>query len=594
MKLFETSWNQDFKYWERVYNPSTGKSEVHEILGKTEYYVWDPKGLYTGLIDGRKYTKRLGSGKDAQDKYGVCKPLYRNIRDHYWKEGTFNTNPRIWYLDIETRSGKRFLHRIRKDRDKVVYLKDKTTGTIKEIKFKEVHSIQNENNYLFSYDNQEYSELKNMDFMEKTEAFPVPMKAQHEVTLIQIYDNKEKKLFVLGLKDFNLKELQDLGYTLETEVRYINCQNEVKLLTIFIQLFRKLDPLVLFAWNGLGFDYLYLHNRLKYLGLPYTLSNYGGTEIQENELRNGRKSYQYRSDGHVFMDFMDVYRKFIYTPQASYSLDAIASYELQDNKVPHTEFLTFDSFYTGTDYQWSETPYEDKLRELIRVNFKKDKSLFHHYVDLQFVYYGIYDVILLKKIDDKLKLSNLITAISARMGILLSDTLGTVKPWSQYIANSAYQQNLIMPQRQEHDQPSITGGFVRQPKVGKHRWVMNLDVNSMYPNLSITAFNMSPETLCTLDKVPSDLRDLILSIVDKQDEHRFLEASKEQLALLSQKLKEYGYSMGINGTLFKQEQTGIVPQLVTDIYAERKHYKGLMLKYQALEVQIKEILHRRK
>jgi len=36
--------------------------------------------------------------------------LYRHIRDQYWSEteSKYNKEPRIWYIDIETRSGKSY------------------------------------------------------------------------------------------------------------------------------------------------------------------------------------------------------------------------------------------------------------------------------------------------------------------------------------------------------------------------------------------------------------------------------------------------------------------------------------------------------
>lgn len=593
MFLFETAWRDEFKYYERVFDTEKNSSIVRQIDGKTEFYEMDPKGLYKCIIsDGFKYRKCLGKAKDSQDMPGVCKPIYRNIRDNYWKDGQTNKNPRIWFIDIETRSGRRFLHKIPENKKNLdVYIKDKSNNEVQVIKFKDVHFLINENRYLFSYDNSNFSELKNMDFMERTIAFPEVTKAQHEVTLIQIYDNLENKIIVLGLKDFNLKELNDLGYKLDAEVKYYNCKNEINLLTIFIKIFQKLNPLILFAWNGLGFDFIYLHNRLKKLNLPFVLSNYGEPELLENRNDKGQLQYKFNSPGHVFLDFMDVYKKFSFTPQPSYSLDYISNFELNDNKVPHDEFTTFDSFYTGSDYQYTDTPYKDKLRELIRVNYKENKKLFNHYVDQQFVYYGIYDVILLKKIDDKLKLSNLMITISTKMGVLISDTMRTVTPWAQYIANTCYLNNLIMPKRVDHDDASVTGGFVRQPNAGKYKWVMNLDVNSMYPNLSITAFNMSPETFLPLNKAPDDVKDLILSIVRGQDEEQFLNLDDKRKQLLSDKLKQYNLSMGINGALFKQDKTGVIPRLVTEIYDQRKEFKKKMIKYEEKAVIIKDILH---
>ena len=81
------------------------------------------------------------------------------------------------------------------------------------------------------------------------------------------------------------------------------------------------------------------------------------------------------------------------------------------------------------------------------------------------------------------------------MGVQISDSLGTVKPWSQYICNLALLNNQVMPPRKEFDAPNVVGGYVREPVVGKHKWTLSADVNSMYPLLGMVGFNMSPETL---------------------------------------------------------------------------------------------------
>ena len=40
----------------------------------------------------------------------------------------------------------------------------------------------------------------------------------------------------------------------------------------------------------------------------------------------------------------------------------------------------------------------------------------------------------------------------------------------------------------------IEGGYVKPPQVGRHKWVVSFDLNSLYPNL-LVQYNMSPETL---------------------------------------------------------------------------------------------------
>lgn len=594
MKLFETSWMNDFKVYERVFDPDTGITQVNKIDGKSEYFVEDPKGLYSDFLDSTiKYSKKFGNAKDAREHAGACSPIYRNIRDNYIETKSFNKNPRVWYLDIETRSG---VHYKITDSRKVL-LKNKSTGEITRTTLEDTQKLKDSDlqNYLISEDGSNFSEVQYSTLFEKTQSFPDPELAEQEITLIQVLDNIEQTVYILGLRDFDLNELTNLGYEFNYKVKYANCKTEIQLLNTFLVMFNKLNPLLILAWNGNGFDYPYIVNRLKNLGFSESLSKYGSTTLTKSINDKGRVSYKLDSNGHFFMDFMEIYKKFTFDPRSSYSLDNISEIELGEHKVPHTEFLTFDSFYTGTDYQYTEKEYSDKLRELIRKSYGSDE--FFKNVNLQFVYYGITDVILLKKLNDKLQLVELMSTVSEIMGVLLDDTLKTVKPWSQHIANEAMKQKKVMPPKREVESPKIVGGFVKEPIPGLCKWCMNVDVNSMYPMLSIAAFNMSPETYISMDKAPADLRDLLKSVIKKdQDEEQFLDLkdnNPEKFKKITELLQKYKLSLGINGALFDISKKGLIPSLVTEIYNNRKQAKKTMNNYIAKSVMIKDILHKR-
>ena len=594
MKLFETSWMNDFKVYERVFDSDTGITQVNKIDGKSEYFVEDPKGLYSDFLDSTiKYSKKFGNAKDAREHAGACSPIYRNIRDNYIETKSFNKNPRVWYLDIETRSG---VHYKITDSRKVL-LKNKSTGEITKTTLEDTQKLKDSDlqNYLISEDGSNFSEVQYSTLFEKTQSFPDPWLAEQEITLIQVLDNIEQTVYILGLRDFDLNELTNLGYEFNYKVKYANCKTEIQLLNTFLVLFNKLNPLLILAWNGNGFDYPYIVNRLKNLGFSESLSKYGSTTLTKSINDKGRVSYKLDSNGHFFMDFMEIYKKFTFDPRSSYSLDNISEIELGEHKVPHTEFLTFDSFYTGTDYQYTEKEYSDKLRELIRKSYGSDE--FFKNVNLQFVYYGITDVILLKKLNDKLQLVELMSTVSEIMGVLLDDTLKTVKPWSQHIANEAMKQKKVMPPKREVESPKIVGGFVKEPIPGLCKWCMNVDVNSMYPMLSIAAFNMSPETYISMDKAPADLRDLLKSVIKKdQDEEQFLDLkdnNPEKFEKITELLQKYKLSLGINGALFDISKKGLIPSLVTEIYNNRKQAKKTMNNYIAKSVMIKDILHKR-
>ena len=593
-KLFETSWFDNFKVYERVFDSETGTTRVNQIDGKREYFVEDPKGLYTNFLDDSiKYSKKFGNAKDARENAGACSPIYRNIRDNYIETKSFNKNPRVWYLDIETRSG---VHYKISDQRQVL-LKNKETNEIIKSTLENTQKINENtlNNFLISLDGSNFGEVRYSPLFEKTQSFPDPGLAEQEITLIQILDNLEKTVYILGLRDFELSDLEKLGYSFDYSVKYANCKTEIQLLKTFLALFNKLNPLLILAWNGNGFDYPYIINRLKNLGFTESLSKYGSANLTKSINDKGQVSYKLDSNGHFFMDFMEIYKKFTFDPRSSYSLDNISEIELGEHKVPHTEFLTFDSFYTGSDYQNSDSEYSDKLRELIRKSYGSEDFL--KYVNLQFVYYGITDVILLKKLNDKLQLVELMSTVSEIMGVLLDDTLKTVKPWSQHIANEAMKQNKVMPPKREVEAPNIVGGFVKEPIPGLCKWCMNVDVNSMYPMLSIAAFNMSPETYISMDKAPPELRDLLKSVIKKdQDEEQFLDLKDnniEKFEKITNLLQKYNLSLGINGALFDISKKGLIPSLVTEIYNNRKKAKKTMNNYIAKSVMIKDIMHKR-
>ena len=77
-------------------------------------------------------------------------------------------------------------------------------------------------------------------------------------------------------------------------------------------MFNKLNPLLILAWNGNGFDYPYIVNRLKNLGFSESLSKYGSTTLTKSINDKGRVSYKLDSNGHFFMDFMEIYKKFTF------------------------------------------------------------------------------------------------------------------------------------------------------------------------------------------------------------------------------------------------------------------------------------------
>lgn len=528
MKLFEQAFNKDFTSYVRLQDSDTKESEIIKLDGKREYYEPSSNGNFTYLLDDTIKMKRcFGNYKEAKDKYGVRSSSEVYIRDNHWRK-SYVKKPRIWYLDIETRA------------------------------------------------------------LEPIDVEKVP----NAITLIQIYDTFLDTMIVFGLRDFEMRD----DYPLDFKVKYIKCTDEVDLVKKYLGVFKKLNPLIIYAWNGVNFDYQYLKNRFIKLGFDTnSLSNYGEASLQVYE-----DTAKFKANGHYYLDMMLVYKDLVYGSKPSYSLDYISSIELNDKKVEHDEFLSFDSFYSGKDYQIKDTPYDEPIREEIRqlkikehnnTITEEETKLLEQKIQFMFVYYGIKDVYLLKKLDEKLNFTNILINISELMGVNIEDATSTIKPWNTYINNICYEKGLCFPPNQQYEiVEGIVGGFVREPLQGKHKWVTNFDVNSMYPMLSMVGFNMSAETYVAVNKLPSEIREIVLTYFNDQDEAKRLEMPLEVQEKLSELLKKHNLSIAVNGACFKCDQKGIIPQLVEEIYYGRKKDKKTMLKYEGVFEKVKGII----
>lgn len=522
MKLFECFFQdqkEPWKFYERY--SQNNISYIKQIPLKQEFFIpTNENSNYKHLLTEENLRRKEGSSKDYEKTFGTINPGYRLLRDEYWdlENPKYNFNTKIWYLDIETTA-----HR----------------------------PVDAENCY-------------------------------ERIVLIQIFDAQLKTCFVLGLEDFeNYDKFELNGKTYDFKVRYLKCKDERNILENYFKLVEKLDPLYVFAWNGEGFDFSYLYNRAIKNCLEPKFSKYGNGELKTEKFSNGKSVYRLEAPGIFYIDFIDIYKKYVFAPRDSYALDNIAKIEVNEQKVNHSCFSTFDGFRTGKDYIIpSERPtdnFEAKIYDAYKNNDLESAFKISHNM---FIKYGIIDTYLLYLIDDKLKLSFTMLMLSSLMGVNGKDIMGTTKPWFQLIQNFTYKQNKITPDFEDKKvDVSIKGGFVPNPQKGKVKDVFSVDINSAYPLLSMCGFNMSPETYVPEHKIPDDLKDLRDTLFNDEDEQRRYEDYKSgKLNDFSNLLKKYNLSCGINGAFFKKDFDGIVPQLVSKFYSSRKAEKKNMLK----------------
>lgn len=537
MKKFEMSFQSNWRNYVRTWDKSRKESTIQEINSKFESFVPDSAGNYTGFYKlENRYRKVYSDYKTARQNVGMVNPVDIIIREEYGTKGSYNPNPRVFYLDIETR-----------------------TGTV-------------------------------------SQGFPNPQNAVEPVCLIQIKDSITEQIYIIGDKEFYFEKwYRQHSDIINEKIQYIRCKSEVEIFEQFFNFIYTLKPLIVYAWNGEGFDFPYLHNRAKRLGFDLNKfspfwDRFGSnvTKLREQELQ-GKYCADLESAGILYIDMMKPYKKFILAPRESYSLMAIANKETKASKITHREFRTFDDFYQG-NWKKPSAPTEAEKQTLCYLLNEKGSpyDVIQKAGHGQFVYYGIVDVVLLYNIDKKLGLTKLMISIAEKQNSQLVDVFGTTRVWGNATRNRLYkQQQVINPDEIQVDlEKNITGGFVREPVKGKQEWVISADVNSMYPILGIAGSNMSPENFIFARDLPDGelkefaFKELKVGTSQEQNEQNLLNIMKdpEKAAKLKQLLKQHNYSMAPNGTFFNKSIRGVIPGMVKEIYVERKQAKKEMIK----------------
>ena len=157
----------------------------------------------------------------------------------------------------------------------------------------------------------------------------------------------------------------------------------------------KNTPDIITGWNTEFFDVPYLCNRIKNLFGEDELKRLSPWRmVTEREVYNsGRKHQLYEIKGVAHLDYLDLYHKFTYTSQESYSLNHIAYVELGEKK--------------------DENPY-DTFRDWYTKDFQS------------FIDYNILDVELVDRIEDKMRLIELCLTMAYEGKVNYMDVLGSV------------------------------------------------------------------------------------------------------------------------------------------------------------------------
>lgn len=242
---------------------------------------------------------------------------------------------------------------------------------------------------------------------------------------------------------------------------------------------------------------------------------------------------QYKIDGMVILDYLELYKKYSFTSQPNYKLETIAQYELNEGKVDYCGYSTLKEFYQNNP--------------------------------TMFIRYNIQDVLLVDKLESTLNFILLSYTLQYLAKCNTQDIFGQVKFWDCLIYSHLQSKGLITPPpNDDSDEFELEGAYVADPVLGKHRWVGSFDLTSLYP-MTIKQYNMSPETIVR----KSHRRDgLMEELINLQDNNELQYARKHNLALAA------------NGAMFRTDTLGIFSEVINKLFAIRKETRAKMKELQ--------------
>ena len=155
-----------------------------------------------------------------------------------------------------------------------------------------------------------------------------------------------------------------------------------------------------------------------------------------------------------------------------------------------------------------------------------------------------------------MKLLDLAITMSYDAKVNFEDVYSQVRMWDTMIYNYLTDRKTVVPPRKgARKDEKYAGAYVKEPKPGRYDWVVNFDLNSLYPHL-IMQYNISPETLW---------------------ETRHPSSSVERI--LNEEVTDFNseYATCANGAQYRKDVRGFLPELMDKMYMDRVVFKKKMI-----------------
>lgn len=372
-----------------------------------------------------------------------------------------------------------------------------------------------------------------------------PEDARCPITAITLEDMGKNLYYVWGWGDgVYIKEHSEI----DVEKKYYHFSSEKDMLYHFVLFWSKKYPDIITGWNTDRYDIPYIINRIRNLfgdkgELLYDkLSPFNRVYIKTLTDQFGKEYKIYDIIGVSLLDYMVLFKKFTFKTPENYKLDTIAHMVLGERKLDYSDYAN--------------------LQDLCDNNYQK------------FIDYNIKDVSIIHRLDNKLRLFELVLSLAYKAGINYTDVLSPVTTWDILIYNVLMDENIVPPINvSENNSGSYIGAYVKEPKPGLYKWVVSCDLNSLYPHLQM-GINISPEKRLTDNELHPDLINIRKQLSDDTSIgiQKLLNCDID-----TQLLKHHNVTIAPNGEFYRRDSDGFIPVILEKLYTERKRVKKSML-----------------
>lgn len=379
---------------------------------------------------------------------------------------------------------------------------------------------------------------------EITHEKPRPHLANSKILSISIIS--KNKALVIGIDPLSKKEQQSIQTDINNqygtifgrdwEFKYIRYKNEFEMLYNFFHSFVP-KMAVMTGWNFKHYDWVFLVNRARKLGVDPSVASFTGKLTPENE--RDPKNFCELPAHRIIVDYMEIFDKW-------------------DTSIKVKESISLD-FVSEKVLKVKKVNYEGDLKYLYENDFKK------------FIFYNAVDSILVQMIHENTGLINILYGISTLSRTIVTKSLSTLNITEGILRKKLKdRKNIVLVKNNDDDGSSgVKGGWVKEPIIGMASWTTCYDFASLYPT-SIRQFNISA------------------------DSYRGQRIKGTNKALFNGMQVDIDPTDIItkNGSVFRNE-VGIVSETMAEVYDDRRKYKKIMIQknieLDSLEKELKEL-----